>query len=146
MVPAHDRKGGMAVRSLRCGDYSWRSGWLMVVGFCAVVTAGGMTALHHNDVRRTTSADGPASVRRGRLSPTMSPDCQFWWNWWVTAAVAVATFLPVLVALFGEQWRASLFAPRLQLRLLGSAGEKTQLNTPNGVHVDDVRYYYVEVS
>lgn len=76
----------------------------------------------------------------------MSPDCQFWWNWGVSLAVALATFAAVLAALFGEQWRAIWFPPRLQLRLLGSAGEKTELRDANGNYVDDVRYYYVQVS
>jgi hypothetical protein len=75
----------------------------------------------------------------------MSPDNQFWWNWWVNFAVAFATVAAVLVALYGEQWRANLFPPLLQLRLLGSAGERTELRRANG-DVDDVRYNYVQVS
>jgi hypothetical protein len=39
----------------------------------------------------------------------MPDPSSFWWNWWINAAVAVATFLAVLVALFGQAFRAKFF-------------------------------------
>lgn len=37
---------------------------------------------------------------------SMSPNQQFWWNWVVNAAVALATLLAVLAALFGDWFRS----------------------------------------
>ena len=76
----------------------------------------------------------------------MNPEQQFWWNWGIACAVAVGTLLTVAVALFGEQLKARWFSPVLRLRLLGSAGEKTQLKDANGSYLDDTRIYYVQVS
>jgi len=77
----------------------------------------------------------------------MSPDQQFWWNWWVNLGIALATLAAVLVALFGQKWQAKLLPPRLRLTLGHKEGEKTQLrNQGDGTIVDDVRYYYLRVS
>jgi hypothetical protein len=80
----------------------------------------------------------------------MNPECQFWWNWWVQFAVAVGTFLTVaaalFIALYGEKLRAKYFPPLLSLKLGKPEGERTQLKDQNGAYIDDVRYYYVEVS
>lgn len=78
----------------------------------------------------------------------MSPEQQFWWNWWVNLGVAIGTLLAVLVALFGDRFRANFFPPRLKIKLLETGGEKTILTHSNaGVmeHVDDVRYFHLQV-
>lgn len=65
-------------------------------------------------------------------------------------AVAVGTFLTVaaalFIALYGEKLRAKYFPPLLSLKLGKPEGERTQLKDQNGAYIDDVRYYYVEVS
>lgn len=76
----------------------------------------------------------------------MSSDCQFWWNWWVNFAVALGTLLTVIVALFGDKLRARFFPPLLTFKRLGNEGEKTRLTDSKGNYVDDVRYYYIQVS
>jgi hypothetical protein len=55
----------------------------------------------------------------------VNPDQQFWWNWWINLAVAVATFLAAMVALFGRQFRTRVFPPQLKMKLLEEYGEKT---------------------
>jgi len=75
----------------------------------------------------------------------MSPQCQFWWNWWVSLAVAVGTLLVVVVALFGNFW-PKFFPPVLKLTIRAKEGEKTTLTDLNGRHLDDARYYYILVS
>lgn len=75
----------------------------------------------------------------------MSPEQQFWWNWWVNFGVAIGTLLAVVVALFKEQLQARFLPPRLRLKLLRKEGEKTQLKTESGQVVDDVRYYHLQV-
>jgi hypothetical protein len=52
----------------------------------------------------------------------VTPDDQFWWDWWVYFATAVATFLAVLVALFKDWFRATLFPPELNLRVVDRYG------------------------
>lgn len=79
--------------------------------------------------------------------PIVTPDSQFWWNWWVSFAVAFGTLLTVAVALFGDKLRAKLFPPRLNITLRSKEGEKTQLsNALTGQFLDDTRYYYILVS
>lgn len=78
----------------------------------------------------------------------MNPDQQFWWNWVVNLAVAVATFLAVLIALFGQQLWSEFFPPHLRMRLLRKEGEKAPLIRQNqGVteQFDDSRYYHLQV-
>jgi hypothetical protein len=75
----------------------------------------------------------------------------FWWNWWVNAAVAVATFAAVLVALFGQAFRGKFFPPKLSLRVLNQDGERTTvlLRWREGNEVkersEDARYYHLRV-
>jgi len=45
----------------------------------------------------------------------MSAECQFWLNWLVQFAVAVATFGAVIVALFGSYLHARFWPPKLKL-------------------------------
>jgi hypothetical protein len=52
----------------------------------------------------------------------MTPNQEFWWNWWVQAAVALGTLLAVVVALFGDAIRG------LCVRLSCS------IENPHGVH------------
>jgi len=35
----------------------------------------------------------------------VTPETQFWWNWWVNAAVAFGTLTAAFVALFGQAFR-----------------------------------------
>jgi hypothetical protein len=76
----------------------------------------------------------------------------FWWDWWVNLAGALATFLAVLVALFGQGFRAKFFPPELSLTLLNPEGEKThaQLRWQEGGEIkegmEDCRYYHLRVS
>lgn len=84
----------------------------------------------------------------------MSTDSQFWWNWWVNFWVATATFMAVLVALFGEWIRAhffpQIFLPKLKLELRSSLGDKTpvELFDPIARHAKqgEGRYYHAYVS
>ncbi|MGA2327057.1 MAG: hypothetical protein ABSH05_12315 [Bryobacteraceae bacterium] len=77
----------------------------------------------------------------------LTPDQQFWWNWWVSLAVAAGTLLAVVVAIFGEKLRAKFFPPRLSLRFICPEGEGTTLTRKDSGEVaDDVRYYHLRVS
>lgn len=77
---------------------------------------------------------------------------EFWWNWWVNLAVAVGTLAAVLVALFGQAFRAKFFPPKLSLTLLNPEGEKTRvhLRWQDGREIkermEDCRYYHLRVS
>jgi hypothetical protein len=51
-----------------------------------------------------------------------SPDTQFWWNWWVQLATALATFLAVVTALFLDWFRAKIFPPGLELQFVDVRG------------------------
>lgn len=76
---------------------------------------------------------------------------QFWLNWGVQVAVAVATFAAVLVALFGQAFRAKFFPPKLTVRLADPQGEKTKVRltwVENGAQKErseDARYYHLAV-
>ena len=50
-----------------------------------------------------------------------------WWDWGVQAAVALATLVAALVALFGNAIRGKFLAPKLSLSIADPAGEKTQI-------------------
>jgi hypothetical protein len=82
----------------------------------------------------------------------MTSNTQFWADWWVQLAVALATFLAVLVALFGQAFRAKFFPPRLSLVLQSAGGEKTKAllswieNGQAQERLEDARYYYLCVS
>lgn len=82
----------------------------------------------------------------------MADGTSFWWNWWVSAAAALATFLAVLVALFGQAFRAKFFPPQLSLHLLSPEGEKAVARLTwleDGQikeRMEDCRYYHLQVS
>lgn len=79
----------------------------------------------------------------------MSPDSQFWWNWWVQLAVAVGTFAAVFVALFGDWVKSKFFRPNLLLSLVSPKGSLTTatLQSPSGeTRSEQARYYHVRVA
>jgi hypothetical protein len=45
----------------------------------------------------------------GCVNQTTQSQFLFWWNWWLHLAVAVGTIGAVLVALFGQAFRAKFF-------------------------------------
>lgn len=81
-------------------------------------------------------------------------ETQFWWNWYVNIALALATFLVVLVALFGDWLRTKLFRPKLDLQLLSREGEKARIviasvdqeTGQTKTREEDARYYHIRVS
>ncbi len=82
----------------------------------------------------------------------LSSISQFWLNWWVQLAVAIATVSAVLVALFGQGFRAKFFPPQLSLALANSDGEKTRVqlrwieNDIENERMEDSRYYRIRVT
>jgi hypothetical protein len=76
----------------------------------------------------------------------MGQEQQFWWNWWASVAVAVATFLAVAVALFGTWLRSKLFPPVLRLSLLSVEGEAGQIQRVGNEARENARFYHVRVS
>ena len=85
----------------------------------------------------------PSDLRFGRQK-SMDPDQQFWWNWAINFAVACGTLLTVLVAVFGDKFRARFFPPILKLQLVRPKGELTTETGPGGS--DRVRFYHLCVS
>jgi hypothetical protein len=78
----------------------------------------------------------------------VSPEQQFWWNWWVNLAVAVATFLAAMVALFGRQFWTLVSPPLLKMKLLEEYGEKTiavRQIKENLSMDDEVRFFHLTV-
>ena len=75
-------------------------------------------------------------------------DTGYWFNWGVQLAVAVGTIGAVLVALFGQAFRAKFFPPQLSLRLKSSEGEKSKVQNQfrGPERSEDARYYHVTVS
>jgi hypothetical protein len=71
------------------------------------------------------------------------PQWQFWWNWWINFAVALATFAAAIVALFGEWLRSKMFPARLKLSLLNANGEKGRI--AHGDRQENARFYHVRV-
>ncbi|MGH7298193.1 MAG: hypothetical protein ACRELB_24850 [Polyangiaceae bacterium] len=75
---------------------------------------------------------------------------QFWWQWAVSFAVAVGTVGTVIVALFGKALRAKLFPSRLDLTLLSTEGEPSEVRqvSAGGLATNPVpaRYYHLLVS
>ncbi|SRR5579883_43757 len=63
----------------------------------------------------------------------------------VNALVAAGTIGAVIVALFGEVFRAKCFPPVFEFRVLKPAGEMCPITDRNGTHVADGRYYHFEV-
>ncbi len=82
--------------------------------------------------------------------PELSSVLQFWMNWWVQLAVAVGTVGAVLVALFGQGFRAKYFPPKLSLTIPDPGGEKTIVRVVSGQipegRPEDARYYRIRVS
>lgn len=82
----------------------------------------------------------------------MTSDIQFWWNWWVSAAVAIGTITAALVALFGQAFRSKFFPPRLALKLSVPEGEKARVcltwfeQGESKERWEDARYYHLRVS
>lgn len=78
----------------------------------------------------------------------MDADAQFWWTWWARIAGTVATLLAVVVALFGDYFRAKLFSPKLSLALVSPVGSKTPVDlVSNGqVRQEMARYYHVRLT
>jgi len=79
---------------------------------------------------------------------------KFWLTWGVNLAVAVATILVVVAALFGDLLRAKWFPPQLKLSVLNRNGEKCPLTirsagiTLGSVHerTEQARFYHLQVS
>jgi hypothetical protein len=91
---------------------------------------------------------GVEGHRREIEKDPMTPDQQFWWNWAINFAMASATFLAVLVALFGEKFWRRFFPPVLKMRRLEQYGERTvaRIRHPNGTEsVADVRFFHLRV-
>lgn len=76
----------------------------------------------------------------------MGQEQQFWWNWWVSVAVAVATFLAIATALFGTWLRAKIYPPVLRLRLLSAEGETGQIHRGTDEPRENARFYHMRVS
>ena len=55
----------------------------------------------------------------------MCADQQFWLNWYLNLAIAIATFFAVIVALFGDNIKVFFFPLKLKIRLRNSIGEFT---------------------
>ncbi len=71
-----------------------------------------------------------------------------WWSWAVQFFAALATFLAVLLALFGEKIKATLFKPQLELSLVAERGESTvgTAVAPDGATTSDaMRMYHLRV-
>jgi hypothetical protein len=78
----------------------------------------------------------------------MDAETQFWMTWWVRLAGTVATLLAVVVALFGDYLRATLFQPKLTLDLVSPIGNKTPVDIKSNdqVRKEMARYYHVRLS
>src|SRR3954453_12109521 len=82
----------------------------------------------------------------------MTPDQQFWWNWWVNVAVAAGTLAAVVAAIFGNWIKAHLFQPKWRVVLSRPNGEKgsvtLQWQADAGVshRTEDARFYRVRVT
>jgi hypothetical protein len=70
------------------------------------------------------------------------------YEWIFQAAIALSTFLAVVIALFGDWIKTRLFRPQLRLTLDAPRGvfQKTQLLLPDGSNrLADSRYYHLRV-
>jgi hypothetical protein len=83
----------------------------------------------------------------------MSPEEQFWWNWWVQVATAVGTMGAVVIALFGDWVRLRLLSPKLRIRLRSAESDElpnTGLFNPNdpsgSPFLTRSRWYHVTVT
>jgi hypothetical protein len=81
-----------------------------------------------------------------------SATAQFWLDWGIQVAAAIATLAAVFVALFGQAFRSKFFPPQLSLRIAEAAGEKTRVTLRwvegNTEHqrLEDARYYRIHVT
>jgi hypothetical protein len=78
----------------------------------------------------------------------MSPEQQFWWNWWAQAAVAVGTLALAVAAIGGRRIESWLFPPKLVLSLLNEDGTLTKetLRLLDGtMRQEDARYYHLHI-
>jgi hypothetical protein len=77
---------------------------------------------------------------------------QFWLNWSINLAVAIATLMAVGAALCGpfltERIRAKWFAPRLKLHLVTPEGElgQNQYSKDGAMKIEPRRFYHLHVS
>jgi hypothetical protein len=80
----------------------------------------------------------------------MTPDEQLWWNWGVQAVVAIATLATVVVALFGDVFRAWIFRPTITLALRDQLGEATTITLTDPLsgnqRSEKARYYHLRVA
>ena len=73
-------------------------------------------------------------------------------TWWVQLAVAIGTVGAVLVALFGQGFRAKFFPPRLSVTLPDQDGDKAKVrltgteDNAEKERLEDARYYRLRVS
>jgi hypothetical protein len=77
-------------------------------------------------------------------SPFLVSDADFWWNWMVQLATAVATFLAVVAALF-LGFRDRFFPPRLILDLVdprGSQAVKAFISRDNQPVFETMSHWY----
>lgn len=74
------------------------------------------------------------------------PPWYYRWSLIWSALTAVGTIGAVLLALFGDWIRGTLFPPRLTISLLDRGGEPIKITTGNGQFVSDSRYYHLIVS
>jgi len=70
---------------------------------------------------------------------------RFWLTWSVEVAIAVGTIGAVLVALFGQAFRARFFPPQLKLGLVSTEGEAVVGRNTSGRTLK-MRYYHLRVS
>jgi hypothetical protein len=103
-------------------------------------------ALHHlpaehqaERLNKSTQVSTPESLTPDRIEAK-----RFWWNWWVQAATAVATFLAVLAALFLDWFRARFFPPVLVLTMV-EQGAPPPVKTHVGQFETVSRWYHVQV-
>jgi hypothetical protein len=78
----------------------------------------------------------------------LSSDQQFWLTFVVNAAVAFATFLAAMVALFGSQFWTWAFPPVLKMKRVEDYGEKTIATYAVSENVgadDEVRFFHLRV-
>ena len=67
----------------------------------------------------------------------MSTEFQFWLNWLVQFAVAVATFAAVIVALFGNYMHARFWPPQLKLTPKGIGDKPIPTILTRGIETEN---------
>lgn len=85
-------------------------------------------------------------------SAHLTPEAQFWWNWWATALAGIGALSASAVALFGQAFRAKYFPPVLSLKVRCPEGVRVpvRLHSGSGEHEasdpEDARFYHITVS